>query len=388
MYRNDCSRLLLALVLIQFSAFRAMAQISAQPTTNLPSAYPTETNRPVTITGRIVLEDGTPLAEPVEVQRVCGNVVRGDVYSDSKGKFTVLLDDKSNQSFQSASEGGGVSTMGAQMGGRTSQTTRTQLWGCEVRAVLPGYVSSTISLEGMDFSVPVTLNPIVMRRTSNSAGNSISTVALKAPKDARGEFDKARDDFSNKKFESAEKHLTKAIEKYPSYASAYDLRGRALRAMQKNDEAEKDFTTAINADKDYIPPYLHLAALHATKGNWSEVVRLSNQAIALDARDYAEPYYFKCVAYLKLNNAKEAEQSLLKVLEIDKEHHFPRAELIMGNMLRAQHDEAGAKAHYENYVRYEPNGADAAKVQEYLREKAQSPQSENSVTPASPNPKR
>src|SRR5690348_10513298 len=94
------------------------AQISAQPTTNLPSNLPTETNRPVTINGRIVLDDGTPLSEPVEVQRVCGNIVHGEVYSDSRGNFEILLDDKSNPSFQSASEGGGASMMGADMGSR------------------------------------------------------------------------------------------------------------------------------------------------------------------------------------------------------------------------------------------------------------------------------
>src|SRR6185369_9966304 len=137
------------LSLIPLLYIAAAAQISAQPTTNLPSSFPTEMNRPISISGQVVLEGGTPIAEPVEVQRICGNVVRGDAYSDSRGKFTILLDDKSTAAFQSASEGGGATEMGAQMGGRLSQTTRTQLWGCEIRAVLPGYLSGAISLAGM-----------------------------------------------------------------------------------------------------------------------------------------------------------------------------------------------------------------------------------------------
>jgi hypothetical protein len=119
----------LILSLIPLLSIAAAAQISAQPTTNLPSGLPSETNRPVSISGRIVLEDGTALAEAVEVQRICGNVVKGDTFSDSQGKFIVFLDDRSTAAFQSASEGGGVTEMGAQMGGRSSQTTRTQLWG-------------------------------------------------------------------------------------------------------------------------------------------------------------------------------------------------------------------------------------------------------------------
>src|SRR5437762_14032188 len=101
--------MLLGNFLLLFSSIAAIAQISAQPTTNLPSQLPTETNRPVEISGHVVLDDGTPLTEPVEVQRVCGNIVRGEVYSDSHGNFTILLDDKSIPAFQSASEGGGRS---------------------------------------------------------------------------------------------------------------------------------------------------------------------------------------------------------------------------------------------------------------------------------------
>ena len=362
------SRLLFALLLNQILGTVVFAQISAQPTTNLPSAFPSETNRPVSISGRIVLEDGTALAEAVEVQRICGNVVKGDSFSDSQGKFTVFLDDKSNVAFQSASEGGGVTEMGAQMGGRASQTTRTQLWGCEVRAVLPGYVSGAVSLAGIDFSAPVTLSPIVMRRVSSGAGNSISAIALKAPKDARAEYDKGREDFSKKKYDDADKHLTKAVEKYPQYASAYDLRGRVQRAQQKNDEAEKSFRSAIEADKEYVPPYLHLAALQASRGKWDDVVQFSDQAIKLDDRSYAEPYYFKAVAHLKLNQVAEAQQNLTKLLDVDKEHHFPKGDLMLGNILRAQGDKAGAIGHFQNYIRYEPVAADAARVKAFLQE--------------------
>jgi tetratricopeptide (TPR) repeat protein len=356
--------LMMNFFLIPSLSVAALAQISAQPTTNLPSAFPTEMNRPVSISGQVVLEGGMAIAEPVEVQRICGNVVKGDTYSDSRGRFTILLDDKSTASFQSASEGGGATEMGAQMGGRLSQTTRTQLWGCEVRAVLPGYVSGGVSLAGMDFSVPVNLSPIVMKRLAGVTGNSISAVALKAPKEARSEYDKGRDDFSKKKFSEAEKHLAKAIEKYPDYASAYDLRGRTLRAMEKNEEAEQAYLAAIKADSEYVPPYIHLAALQATRGKWADVAQFSDRAIKLDDRSYTEPYYFKAVAALKLNQVSDAKQSLAKVLELDKEHHFPKAEMMMGNLLRAEGDKAGAIVHYQNYIKLEPS--DAARMQAFL----------------------
>jgi hypothetical protein len=344
----------------------ALAQISAQPTTGLPSEMPTETNRPVSINGKVVLEDGTPAGEPVEVQRVCGNIVQGQAYSDSRGNFTILMDDKSNPAFQSASEGGGATQLGAQIGSHTSQTTRTQLWGCDIRAQLPGYTAGLVSLAGRDFSTPVNLNPIVLHRVGNAAGNSISATAALAPANARKEFDKARDDFSKKKFADADKHLAKAVEFYPNYASALDLRGREQRAQKLDAEAEKSFLAALKADEKYIPPYLHLAALNATRANWAEVLRLSNRAIELDPANYTEPYYYKTVAHLMLKQVPEAKQSVAKVLEMDNEHRFNRAELIMGNILRSEGDIAGASVHYRNYVKLEPKSPDAPNIQEYL----------------------
>jgi tetratricopeptide (TPR) repeat protein len=355
-------------LLLVGAAAASWAQISGQPTTNLPSNMPTETSRPVSISGQVVLENGTPVSEAVRVQRVCNNVIRGEVLTDSKGKFTILLDDKSNLAFQSASEGFGSSGLGASMGRRTSQTTRTQLWGCDIRAMLPGYHASSVALAGQDFSTPVSIAPIVLRRAGEGAGNSISVVALQAPPDARKEYDKGRDQFAKGKFEKADEHLQKAIEMYPQYASALDMRGRSQRAQKQDDEAEKSFRAALAADENYVPPYLHLAALQATRGNWTEVITLSDKAVALDPLNYADPYYFKAVAHLMLKQVPEAKSSVLRVVEMDKEHRFPRAQLMLGNILRSEGDYTGASEHLRNYLALEPNTPESANVRAFLAE--------------------
>ena len=342
------------------------AQISAQPTTNRPSDLPSETRRPVSISGAVVLEDGAQLAEPVQVQRVCGNVVYGENYTDARGKFTIWIDENSIIGFQGASEGGGATTMGAQLGNRTSQTTRTQLWGCEIRALLPGYSAGAISLAGRDFSTPVTIGNIVLHRIGGSFGHSVSANDLQAPADARKEFEKGREDYFKKKYDDADKHLTKAVGLYPNYASALDLRGRAQRGRRMDDEAEKSFRAAIAADEKFVAPYLHLAALLASHGSWPEVIAMSDKAIELDANAYTEPYYLKAVAQLMTKQAPEAKVNISKVLEMDKDHRFPRAEMMMGNILRSEGNDAGAAEHLNNYLKMEPNGPDAPKIRQYL----------------------
>ena len=345
---------------------RLQAQISAQPTTNRPSDLPTETRRPVSISGAVVLDDGTPLSEPVQIQRVCGNIVHGENYTDSRGKFTIWLDENSGIGYQQASEGGGNSTMGAQLGNSSSQTTRTQLWNCEIRALLPGYYSGSVSLAGRDFSVPVTLSNIVLRRIGGSTHQSVSARDLQVPPDARKEFEKGRDDYFKKKYDDADKHLAKAINIYPEYASALDLRGREQRTRRMDDEAEKSFRAAIAADDKFIAPYIHLAALLATHARWPEVITMSDKAIELDADGYTEPYYFKATAHIMSQQIPEAKTNISKVLQMDKDHRFPRAELMMGNILRSEGNDAEAAQHMKTYLSLEPNGPDAARIQEYL----------------------
>jgi hypothetical protein len=342
------------------------AQISAQPTTNRPSDLPSETRRPVSISGAVVLEDGSPLDEPVQVQRLCGNVVYGQNFSDASGKFTIFIDENSTIGFQSASEGGGVTTMGAQLGNRSSQTTRTQLWACEIRALTPGYLAGSVSLAGRDFSIPVSVGNIVLRRMGGSVGHAVTATDLQVSADARKEFEKGREDYFKKKYDSAEKHLAKAVSLHPQYASALDLRGRVQRAQRSDEQAEKSFRAAIASDEKFVAPYLHLAALLATYGRWPEVIAMSNKAIELDGDGYTEPYYFGAVAHLMLKQIPEAKLSIGKVLQMDKDHRFPRAELMMGNILRSEGDAKAAAEHLERYVKMEPNTPDAAKVREYL----------------------
>ncbi len=356
-----CVGTLLAIVSVFFS-IPAGAQFSAQPSTNLPSGMPTETRRPVNINGEVVLQDGTPLAEPVEIQRVCGNVVRRETSSDAKGKFSIVITEDSGIGYQEASEGGNAATMGAQIGGYTSQTTRTQLWGCEIRAVLPGYRSGSVSLAGRDFSLPVNIGKITLSPNTSSAGLSVSASDLKATSNARKEFEKGREAYFKKKYDDAEKHLNNAIKEFPGYVSALDLRGRVQRALKQDSLAEESFVAAVAADTKFMPAYLHLGALYSSQAKWHEAIEISNRAIAIDSENYAEPFYFDAMAYLMLNDLKQAQSYAERVIEMDKEHRFPRAELVLGNVFRARGNRVRAAEHLRNYLKYVPNGPEAANI--------------------------
>jgi Tfp pilus assembly protein PilF len=361
------SRLLLTVVLAFSLSIAALGQISAQPSTNLPNQMPTELNRPVSINGQVVLEDGTPMSETVAILRVCGSMVHRETTTDSKGKFSVILSDtNTNGTLQGASEGGGTTEFGARVGGQVSQTTRTQLWGCEIRATLPGYISSSVSLAGRDFSAPLHIGKIVLHRVSGGEGNSFSVISAKAPDNAKKEFQKGRDDFSKKKYADADKHLAKAVELYPQYASAWDLRGREQHLQGQDEEAQKSFLAAIAADEKYIPPYIQLAGLNAARGNWPEVLRLSSKVVALDPISYPDAHFLNAIAHYNLKQLPEAESSAQRAVEIDKEHRFPRAELLLAKIQQSRGEDVAAAGHFRNYMKMEPSSPEIPGIKDYL----------------------
>src|SRR6185369_1452722 len=333
------------------------------PTRNIPtiqSPVQPDFNRPIFLSGKVVLDKGTALTQPIPVERVCNGTIRREGYTDTKGNFSIMLGD--NNTFQDASESGGFTGRS----GANAITARS-LWSCEIRAVLPGYTSSSVILAGRDFNGNPDIGTITLSRAGGSGeGDSISVVSLRAPDKARREFEKGREDFANKKYENSEKHLAKAVELYPQYALAWELRGQEQERQKQDEEASKSYQTAITADPKFVPPYIRLALLEASKTNWSEVARLTQRAIELDPVSYPDAHFLNGAAHFNLKHYPEAEKSAFKAVELDKEHRFPRSELLLGTILQVKGQNTAAAEHLRTYLKLEPNSPEAARVQTFL----------------------
>ena len=72
---------------------------------NMPGTYST---RPMFLTGKVVMEDGTPPPDSVAIQIICRMNPRTVAYTDRKGSFSVDLNDRNNDIFEDASESSGV----------------------------------------------------------------------------------------------------------------------------------------------------------------------------------------------------------------------------------------------------------------------------------------
>jgi hypothetical protein len=66
---------------------RPGGNIPTQPGIDPRQQFP-EIPRPIFISGKVMLEDGTPPPETVVIERVCGGIARPEDYTDSKGRFS------------------------------------------------------------------------------------------------------------------------------------------------------------------------------------------------------------------------------------------------------------------------------------------------------------
>jgi tetratricopeptide (TPR) repeat protein len=312
----------------------------------------------------VLLESGLPLGKPVEILRVCGTRAASAALTDAMGKFSFVITTGGGPT-TSASEGGGTPDFGVQVGAGLSGFNRTSLWGCAIRAAYPGYISTSASLQGKDFSTPVDIGKIVLRKVGDDTAAESETTA-KAPDAARKEFEKGLEDSSKNDHVSAERHLAKAVEIYPSFAIAWNLLGRNQRMLKQDKEAEKSFLAAIKADDKYVFPYMQLAGINAGWGAWPNVLVMTNKVIEIDPTGHPDAYFLNAFGHFNQKELPEAETNARKAVELDKTHQFPRAALLLGDVLKDKGDDKGAAEQYSNYLKLEPNSQQAGRLKDFI----------------------
>jgi len=340
--------------------------------------------RIIFVSGNVILSDGSPVPEPVVIERSCGSSTRREANTDSKGYFSFQLGGRSIGVFQDASIGGGGDyAMGrSEVGGNNSDigflggpsgsggandgVSRYDLMGCELRAVLAGYRSSVVHLDNIQYLNQNNVGTIVLAKMGTVPGTTVSVTMLQAPKDAKKEYEKGHEAMQKGKAEDARKHLEKSLEIYPKMAPAhYDL-GVMEQKQNNSDAAKKHYAAAMEIDGNYVQPIVQMASLSAMEKNWAETDRLTDKAVQLDPLDFPIAFFYNAVANLNLGKVDDAEKSARKALQLDGGHSIPRLPLLMAKILETKKDYAGAAEQLRTYLKISPDAADAAAARENL----------------------
>ena len=338
--------------------------------------------RPIFISGKVMLEDGTPPPESVTIERVCNGTARPEGYTDSKGRFSfevgrnqAMFSDASygndRDPFSTGQGGIGGNRAGGIMGGGGSmgrQQAERELMGCDITAKLAGYRSEAVSLAGRRSMDNPDVGTIVMRRIANVEGLATSMTTLTAPKEARKSFDKARELMKKNKLSEAQKELDKAVELHPKFAVAWFELGRIHLTANKNDDARAAFAKALEADSKYVNPYLPLAQMAASALKWEEAAELSGKLIRLNPVDFPAAFLINGVANYNLKKYDEAEKSAEEAIKMDKQHRLPKAHHLLGALLAEKGELEPAANNLRDYLKFSPQAGDADNVRKLIGE--------------------
>jgi tetratricopeptide (TPR) repeat protein len=368
------------------------------PTTPSPTNTPTRTTqpntqqqqqpydlgqRPIFLSGKVMMDDGTPPPEAVVIERVCGGNPRPEAWSDSKGHFsfqlgqnTAMMADASvgnvgGLGFPDSGSTGGV----GQMPGSTGATGMgsggamgRDLMNCDLRANLPGYRSDVVNLAGHRMFDNPDVGTIILHRLGNVEGNTISVTSMAAPKDAKKAYEKGKEALKKKKPADAEKEFQKAVDAYPRYSAAWYELGLLQEKAKKLDDARKSYAAALAADPKYVQPYVQLSMLAAQASDWQDLAEKSGRLLKLDPVDFPHFYFLNSVANFNLKNFEAAEKSALEAQKLDTKHRNPKIDQIMGLLLIEKRDYPAAAEQLRSYLQFAPSAPDAAQVRQQLAE--------------------
>jgi len=331
------------------------------PTTNQPTSM-----QPLFISGKVLVDGGGTPPEPVVIERVCNGVARRQGYTDGKGSFQFQLDQ--NVGFQDASENSNLfGTDGQMTSNQNSDALRTKYQGCEIRAVLPGFLSSSVSLRLQGSTWQYDLGTIFLKRMDNVSGATISMTTLNAPGDAKHAYEKARKAFDQQKFADAEKELLKAVKIFPGFATAWSLLGDIHQQQKQLDDAIKDYQQALTADPHFVNPFFGLALVAIQQKRWQDAMQFTDQVLHMNPAAYPVAYFYNAVAAFNSGKLEVAQESAKKFKTLDTDHRHPDVYLLLGQVYIRAGDYSSAAQEMRDYLTIAPNADNAAEVRATLK---------------------
>ncbi len=316
------------------------------------------------LTGQVVIDDGSVLAESATIQTICKGQKRTETHTDSHGSFSFQL----GSAFATSNE----VEFDADTSSRNTfagRTDRRDLRDCDLQASLAGFTSDSISLGGrFSGSENADIGRVVLHRLANVEGFTISATSAQAPEAAKKALEKGQEQQKKGKWDDAQKSLEKAVAIYPKFAVAWFEMGRVQ--LQKNDPAgaRHSFQQSLAADSKYVNPYHGLTQLALREQNWQELTELSEKLLALNPVSFPSAWLSNAIGNYYLHNFTAAEKSARRGLQLDTEHRAPKLEYLLGMILLKRSDYEEAAQHLRAFLSLATKPAEIAEAQKQLDE--------------------
>jgi tetratricopeptide (TPR) repeat protein len=325
----------------------------------------------VSLSGKVLMEDGAPPPQQATIERICGTVVRPETRTDAKGNFSFQLGGNQYMTTDASTrneQSGSVFDRGTAGSNDPVLLSERDLMNCVIRASLTGYVSDVIPLAGRKLYDRPDIGAIILHRPAKVEGTTVSAVSASAPQDARRAFDSAQGKIRNKQFAEARKDLEKAVQIYPQYATAWNDLGTACLQLGDVAAGRNAFLKSAEADPKFVIPLVQLTDIAVRQRQFQEAVDAAGRVAKLDPVNFPGVYYMSAVASYSLQNYEAAEKSAREAVRIDEQHRYPKAHHLLGALLGLKRDYAGAAEQLKMYLQLAPGATDAAAVKQQLAE--------------------
>jgi tetratricopeptide (TPR) repeat protein len=338
--------------------------------------------QPLRISGRVMVDDGTPIGFPATIERVCGGNPHAEGYTDNQGYFSLMLG-QATDVIPDASETQGATNRTGQMPqtgiatattglNNTSQTSRglgmdNRLTNCDLRASLGGYYSKTINLTGRTSLDNPDVGIIMVHRMGVSeTGTTVTATTLKAPREARKALQKGLELAKKNKPEEAIASLQEAVKVDPDFAFAWFELGKLQVANEHTADGHESFEAAVKAEPRWPDPYMHMAVMAVKAHDWREVAADTDRVLHLNSFEYPQAYFLNAAANYNLHNVDVAEQSALAAEKDDVQHLYPEIQQLLGTIYVKRHRYAEAVEKFRAYLMLAPTADDAAATRQQL----------------------
>jgi len=336
------------------------------------------THPAILLTGRVLLENGSPPPHPAKIERVCNSVPHSEGFTDAQGNFGIhfgstvsVSQEADEQDRLSPSVTAPVQALPSQGGDEAGATLTSdrRLLDCELRAVLAGYHSRSVPIKPLHLMDNPDIGVILLRPDGGpNDGTAVSTQSLAVPKPARKLFEHAQEEAKSGKTDQAVRDLEKAVAVYPQYSAAWCALGKLQVAGGQLDPARASFERARQADPNQVDPYLQLATVALWGRKWQDVADLTAKALDLDPVDYPQLFLYSAVANYNLRKSETAQKNIERARALDSRHQFPEIEHMAGVILASRQDYVAAVEHFRAYLQLAPNAGDAASARTRLAE--------------------
>lgn len=337
-----------------------------------------DSSRPVYISGKVTIQDGSPVSQ-VSIERLCGGIAKTVAYTDSNGHFSFQWGDRnmiltdasdagSGRTPDSNSAGFGSSQSAGGANALASDPLGNRMINCKLRANVTGFTSDTVDLFNRRTGDSPDIGTIVLHRIAGVEGSAISMTSLMAPKDAKKAYEHGLQSLLKNKPDDAAKNFEKAVAVYPGYADAWVSLGKLRLERQAIEPARAALRKAMESDPKLVAPYIELGLLAAKDANWQESGKYLDRAVELDPVDFPQAWYADAVANFNLGKYDTAEKSARAAVKLDPRHANPRSGYLLGLVLAEKRDYANAAAELTTYIKLAPNAPDVVDAKNKLGE--------------------